>query len=605
MTGKATQSGPMNRLLRLGRYILTDEIEYDSDEDNVPNRCLWNELEIIERQWHERNKFEDNDMHVPRFRDDFKSFWKYSRDFGFSWEGLYQLFRYMFHAHSVPWHNAQGRKYTEHDAIMVDSIEATKMNKFVVPESLVFGDGAFEIKRCGFKTSDYLGQILGTVHVYSPIFNRTFKQFWSANLIRDIGKKDDDGRERWGVMNNIHVGFSDREGGYPYCWSWTHYIPHRHIPGKKLLQRDYGVADEYGHAAMDKYGGNTAEVWRFVGQYYKRLEEQVREWIENDGLIGDLFEPEMDGTNFDAILNLSTERDAALMEELAGSVGERKIVPPKFLYIGEGAKHFIDISNSQRYSVCENERSLLSENASEILGHYMNCPINIIDIGPGDGTKAKILRESEPGREMTYSMVDICPTMIYKSAMEGAGRWKETKGILTSFEDMELPTDPYGANLYLVLGNTLSNFESYEQVRLLENIAGTMNEQDCLLVGFELMGYREEAMDVYDNDASREFTFNPLRLLGFDYNDFDFSVGFNSEEGRVEMYFTPKRDVEAEYNSSPIILRRGEKVTTAISYLAGNSDFSDQLAGVGLTEAAKYEKDGYAMVLAKKETSLA
>ena len=156
------------------------------------------------------------------------------------------------------------------------------------------------------------------------------------------------------------------------------------------------------------------------------------------------------------------------------------------------AQAYLDLERSKVYQekVIQEEINLIEKNMGEFLSKFENDSLNIIDLGCGDGKKAAILIEKMKGKvKMRYCPIDISSYMVGKAIKEisriKAGKVIDFQWNISDFENIEnisilLRQGEYKKNLFLLLGNTLGNFEINE---LLYEVRSSMKSGDFLLIG--------------------------------------------------------------------------------------------------------------------------
>ena len=201
------------------------------------------------------------------------------------------------------------------------------------------------------------------------------------------------------------------------------------------------------------------------------------------------------------------------------------ITPPQ-------AQGFLDLEKGESYKkdVIAKEINLINTNILEILNKVHKKPVNIIDLGCGDGKKAVIFIENlkENKIRFRYCPVDISSYMVEKALDRirklNAGEVVEFQWNISDFENLEnvsqlLRRDEYKNNLFLLLGNTLGNFEINE---FLYEIRSAMKDGDFLLIGNGLDNLRHEDISrSYYDPTFDDWLVKILVQVGFDKSDLD------------------------------------------------------------------------------------
>jgi dimethylhistidine N-methyltransferase len=105
-----------------------------------------------------------------------------------------------------------------------------------------------------------------------------------------------------------------------------------------------------------------------------------------------------------------------------------------------------------------------------------------------------------------------------------------------------------GSKLVLFLGSSIGNFNPFEIENFLKMVRKSLNKDDYILIGFDLVKDRAVLEAAY-NDAqgmTREFNFNLLRRINreldgnFDNRKFRHHALFNEDHSRIEMHLVSR-----------------------------------------------------------------
>ena len=273
------------------------------------------------------------------------------------------------------------------------------------------------------------------------------------------------------------------------------------------------------------------------------------------------------------------------------------------------AQAYLDLEGSKVYQekVIQEEISLIEKNMGEFLSKFENDSLNIIDLGCGDGKKAAILIEKMKGKvKMRYCPIDISSYMVGKAIKEisriKAGKVIDFQWNISDFENIEnisilLRQGEYKKNLFLLLGNTLGNFEINE---LLYEVRSSMKSGDFLLIGNGLDNrHPEEILKSYDTEEVNNFLIHIPLQLGLKREDV--TIGTRFANGRVELYYTINNDKKINFQNRSVELYSGDQILVSISYKYIKSEFISFLKLYFDEVIVKISKDGsYALALCKK-----
>jgi uncharacterized SAM-dependent methyltransferase len=295
---------------------------------------------------------------------------------------------------------------------------------------------------------------------------------------------------------------------------------------------------------------------------------------------------------------------------LEGKTRVWNIADSKLWYLTpEQAQAFLDLEHDKNYykDVIQKEIDLINQHVDDMIKKLGKSPVNIIDLGCGDGKKAVLFIEHLKGKvPLRYCPIDISDYMVDK-ALENikkvnAGEVVEFQWNISDFENLEniahiLRKGKYKNNLFLLLGNTLGNFEINE---LLYEIRSSMKEGDYLLIGNGLDNRNvEEILKSYNNNPVNEFLIKILTQVGFSHDDLEFGVRFANS--RVELFYTVKADKFIYFQNKKIHFNKGDQILVSVSYKYESGDFRSFMQ-IYFDDVKFYvsNDDAYALVLCKK-----
>ncbi len=303
---------------------------------------------------------------------------------------------------------------------------------------------------------------------------------------------------------------------------------------------------------------------------------------------------------------------------LEGKTRVWNIADSKLWYLTpEQSQGYLDLENSKDYrtEVTEKEISLINTNIDEIIEELGNEPINVIDLGCGDGKKAIIfldkIRQQMKTKKGIQKKVRYCPIDISGYMVEKAlSRVRETdieevtkfQWNISDFENIEnvasvLRYGEYKKNLFLLLGNTLGNFEINE---LLYEIRSAMESGDILVIGNGLDNrHSEEILKAYTNPQVNNFLKHIPLQLGLKEEDITFSTRFR--HSRVELIYSINKEKVIEFNQKKLIFNEGDQLLVSVSYKYSADNFKSFLKMYFTKSEIFTSKDNsYGLALCKK-----
>jgi uncharacterized SAM-dependent methyltransferase len=267
---------------------------------------------------------------------------------------------------------------------------------------------------------------------------------------------------------------------------------------------------------------------------------------------------------------------------LEGNTRVWNIADSKLWYLTPSqAQAFLDLEKSEDYqkNVIQAEIDLINKNIKEIIQKCGNEPVNIIDLGCGDGKKALLFIKHLMGKiKFRYCPIDISSYMVQK-ALEtirslGIEDVVEFKWNISDFENLEnisslLRQGEFRKNFIMLLGNTLGNFEINE---LLYEIRSSMKEGDVLLIGNGLNTQNaEDILKSYNNKEVDNFLCKIPLQVGLSQESVRLGARFRNS--RVELYYTILADREIIFQGKRIVFNKGDQIIIAVSYKYEKNDF--------------------------------
>lgn len=268
---------------------------------------------------------------------------------------------------------------------------------------------------------------------------------------------------------------------------------------------------------------------------------------------------------------------------LEGKTRVWNIADSKLWYLTpDQAQAYLDLEDSKEYdkNVIQKELDLLEQNMDRIVKQVKGHAVNIVDLGCGDGSKAIIFINSlkEKGIKIRYCPIDISDYMVGKALDTvkrlNVGEVVECQWNISDFENLEniiglLRRQKPGPNLFLLLGNTLGNFEINE---LMYEVRSSMHEGDVLVIGNGLDNRKIE--DILKSYGTKEVD----KFLGYIPNQLglgkdDATLGVRFKNSRVELYYALKKKKTIKFQDKEVNFDIGDQIVVSVSYKYDKSDF--------------------------------
>ncbi len=261
-----------------------------------------------------------------------------------------------------------------------------------------------------------------------------------------------------------------------------------------------------------------------------------------------------------------------------------------FFYDEKGSKLFEKITQLPEYYLTRTEIPLIKQAAQKI-GEQLT-DFDIVEFGSGDCSKISLILQHIPQQKLDnvcYIPIDISSTAITQSADLLLQQFPDItiQGIVADFMT-QLHLIPHTkTTVFCFLGSTIGNFSMKEAVQFLNNIRDHMDEDDLLLVGFDMQKNKTILEKAYNDSQqiTKAFNKNILNVINtqigtdFDPEDFTHVAFYNERLSRIEMHLKATQDIQISCPllSSAITLNKDETIHTENSYKF-STDQIEQLA---------------------------
>ena len=270
-------------------------------------------------------------------------------------------------------------------------------------------------------------------------------------------------------------------------------------------------------------------------------------------------------------------------DTLKGLSARKKSLHPKYFYDEEGSKIFREIMHMPEYYLTRCEQEIFQQQTPDIAAKLLNgsSPFSIIELGPGDGLKTKILLRELAGKSTDFQYV---PVDISEENLEILNRSleKEIPALKVKIKAgdyfhiiKELHQASKHRKIILFLGSNIGNFMPDEADVFLSILSGFMHAGDQALVGFDLKKPPEVVVPAYDDPGghTRDFNMNHLARINrelnadFDLNKFEHRPVYDPGSGAMESYLvsSEKQTVNIEGLNKSFTFNKGEKIFMELS----------------------------------------
>jgi len=244
-----------------------------------------------------------------------------------------------------------------------------------------------------------------------------------------------------------------------------------------------------------------------------------------------------------------------------------------------GSALFDAICRLPWYRVTRSETALLARHAREVL-ELLPRPLNITELGCGNGEKLAVLLEKGAERLRRVHLIDISGAAL----MSARARLATLPAMpVTTFQGTyeqglsRLATHrSHGAWLVLFLGSNIGNFDPPAARDMLRRIRGSLVEGDALLLGTDLVKSSRALQLAYDDplQVTAAFNRNLLRRINdelggtFDLDAFSHRALWNPKESRIEMHLVSTREQLVRISAADLEIefQKDEWIWTESSY---------------------------------------
>lgn len=270
-------------------------------------------------------------------------------------------------------------------------------------------------------------------------------------------------------------------------------------------------------------------------------------------------------------------------DTLQGLSSVPKYLKSKYFYDNEGDKLFQKIMALSEYYLTDCEFEILNHHKNELMDFFSdsNTPFLLTELGAGDGLKTEVLLRHFLNKSVhfRYLPVDISPNVL---------NLLESK-LSTYLPELNIKTYPgdyfqaldrlnreeNGRKVLLFLGSTIGNFEHEETVQFLQSLNKRMNNNDLLIIGFDLKKAPNTILRAYNDPSgiTAQFNLNLLRRINrelkgeFVMNNFYHHPTYDASTGEAKSFLVSKTDQKVYIGKldTTFEFKRGELIFTEIS----------------------------------------
>jgi L-histidine Nalpha-methyltransferase len=260
----------------------------------------------------------------------------------------------------------------------------------------------------------------------------------------------------------------------------------------------------------------------------------------------------------------------------AGLTAVPKSLPPVWFYDERGSELFDQITRLPEYYPTRAERAILTARADEIVART-GADV-LVELGSGTSDKTRLLLDamSRAGTLQSFVPFDVSEETLRRAAAEIMREYRVPVHAIVGDFHRHLGKIPrQGRRLVAFLGSTIGNLEPGQRQRFFFDLDATLDYDDWLLLGTDLVKDHRRLVAAYDDTAGVTAAFNRNLLsvlnheLGahFDLDTFEHIARWDEEHDWIEMRLRSTREqiVAVEDLELKVQFEAGEEMRTEIA----------------------------------------
>lgn len=289
---------------------------------------------------------------------------------------------------------------------------------------------------------------------------------------------------------------------------------------------------------------------------------------------------------------------------LIGLSQSRKSLSSRFFYDDEGSDLFAAITDLVEYYPTRCEFEIFEAHGEALLRAVCDRPVNLIDLGAGDGRKTAVLLETAArlGLDVRYVPIDISESAMAGLVASMGERIPdlEIQGVVSEYGNgvrwLRQQGDRH--NLVLFLGSNIGNFDRAGSRAFLRRLWSSLNPDDHVLVGFDLKKDIETLLAAYNDSegVTARFNLNLLRRINreldanFDVDSFRHYATYDVFSGAMESYLVSlaHQSVRIGGLGASFEFAAWEPIHTEYSYKYLESDIDRMCSDSGFVDEGRF-----------------
>jgi L-histidine N-alpha-methyltransferase len=311
------------------------------------------------------------------------------------------------------------------------------------------------------------------------------------------------------------------------------------------------------------------------------------------------------------------DRTSFAQDVSSGLTSSPKYLSSKYFYDSEGDRLFQRIMKMDSYYLTRAEKSIFTEQKNAIYKaiDWQNGPVNLLELGAGDGSKTQVLIQHflDQQADFTYFPIDISRSVLkdLKSSFQSKFPTLQVEPIHKEYFEAihDIGMSSKSRNLIFFLGSNIGNFHFDEAAEFLNQLAQQAHPGDMLFMGVDLKKNPKLIIEAYDDTEgiTRDFNLNLLNRINhelganFNIDQFDHYTFYNPENGEVSSYLISlkNQDVHISGLNQTFSFSENEYIHTEISKKYDLNELKSLAENAGFTPIAHFTdaKNYFANVL--------
>jgi L-histidine N-alpha-methyltransferase len=301
----------------------------------------------------------------------------------------------------------------------------------------------------------------------------------------------------------------------------------------------------------------------------------------------------------DVHLDAADWADARDAETAEGLTSTPKVLSPVWFYDERGSDLFDEITRLEEYYPTRAERAILTAHAGDIA--RLTGASTLVELGSGTSDKTRLLIEAmlADGRLDRFVPFDVSEETLRAAALSLAVEYRlAVQAVVGDFHRHLGRIPRTGKRLIAFLGGTIGNFDPGQRRRFLTDLDASMDHDEWLLLGTDLVKDPTRLVAAYDDarGVTAEFNRNALRVLNreldadFDVDAFEHVARWNEGESWIEMWLRSSRAQRVRVDGLGLELDvgEGEEIRTEISAKFTPDGVREELWQSGFVAAASW-----------------